>query len=1453
LLSKVLALLLLLGAVATGAFAQPVFTGDAVADFAGVPDVMVVPDPGGTTDVAVPAGVLDSGWDLKDLYFVYDPTTDIAYFGVDCDLTICGDADADGDPGGTSAGLTGNFGIDRPDYSITEFLAITLDTNGDYSPGTGAGFDAVFGVCSDGTGIALCSSVPGFGGYSFSGVVGSGFVTGISSFWLGALPNPVSLFASPSGAAPDIEFTIAAFSTLPGFSFTPGEGFEFGLNVAHGSLDDAGIGEDFMPGSGTVSTISVRIGAAPVATPPSAPTVTENAVNVALADDIQVADADAGDTQTATFTVTGGTVTLGTTGITFGGGGNAAASFTASGTLSALNTALDAATFTPIANLFGTNVATIAFKTNDGLVDSNTASVTFSIAAASDYGDAPEIANTGFAADYPVDEGAGGARHAVLTTVAHRLGASVDIDPDGQANADASGDDGDGSDDEDGVVFNTPFLVAAASDGIASVQITTYGDGYLSAWIDFDQDGAWGNEATATGEEVISNLSTGTAATSVVTVHQITLGMGATAGTSYMRVRFCSTSADCDTPIGASLDGEVEDYEVTLIDEDVAYTLAIDLDDITFDTIIVVGANTCFVDGGTNVLCVPTTPMTNVVVDGTAGNDTLTIDYSAGDPLPNGATFNAGGQSGTPGDSMVLNGTPGVDVTHTFSNANDGTILVGASLITYTGLEPIADNLDPANRVFTFNSANAAELITLSDYGTPDDGVSLIDSDDGESVAFTNPTVSLTINAGDGAQTMALGLLDTAAAVLPTITVVVNGDADEDIFNVVPVPAAAPGPGYTTYTLNGGAPTTCTGDIFNLASGTAPAGQTLASGTVTPAASGAILFTTMEVLGFASVDIQFSSATFDDNPVFPGDDITLTVTATNDAAAADQSQCVTIDLSALTSILNATSPPLPGAIVSAGTFDTGTFIWTIPTLDVGASETLAITFVVDTQLAGAFDWTVTASSGNTEANAGDNSAIVALTVDQPFVFPAKAHAQSAVFKTLGSGLERMVLGLYGGSPGVEGAVWCRVPEPDTVVFTVVGLGTVYKTCSEGLPAVNGTFLPLYVNDLWQDETGLSAGRIYMTTWGSQGLYYSDDDGESWTAIEPNLGDGFGGAAGWVNVYAITEDATDGILYISANNGKVFRSLNNGTAWQEVSSLPEGPADTPWSLRSHTSTPGTLFAGTFGKGVYVSTDYGLSWDVLNGNITTVGPSNLVAEQAGYIFDLEMVETGGFDYLFAGTSRGIWRMDYAAAQEWAELDADQGMLTPSGVAPEVRSLEFGDMDNSGLDELYAVTRGFGVVQHLTPLAAAPVAGDLNGFALRGVEVTMLAISPSGTLFAGTNDGGFYEMEAGSIVVDGGTSTSSEFDPTEVPDGYVLDQNYPNPFNPQTIIRFALPETGKVRLVVVDMLGRSVRALVDGQISAGTHEVTFDAGQLPSGTYLYRLEAEGLAITRRLSLVK
>ena len=89
--------------------------------------------------------------------------------------------------------------------------------------------------------------------------------------------------------------------------------------------------------------------------------------------------------------------------------------------------------------------------------------------------------------------------------------------------------------------------------------------------------------------------------------------------------------------------------------------------------------------------------------------------------------------------------------------------------------------------------------------------------------------------------------------------------------------------------------------------------------------------------------------------------------------------------------------------------------------------------------------------------------------------------------------------------------------------------------------------------------------------------------------------------------------------------------------------------------------------------------------------------------------------------------------------------------------------------------------------------------------------------------------------------------------LPSGYVLSQNYPNPFNPTTAIDFTLPASGFVSLKVYDLLGREVMTLVNEQKAAGTYRATFDASNMPSGTYFYALKAGSFNSVKKMTLVK
>ena len=90
-------------------------------------------------------------------------------------------------------------------------------------------------------------------------------------------------------------------------------------------------------------------------------------------------------------------------------------------------------------------------------------------------------------------------------------------------------------------------------------------------------------------------------------------------------------------------------------------------------------------------------------------------------------------------------------------------------------------------------------------------------------------------------------------------------------------------------------------------------------------------------------------------------------------------------------------------------------------------------------------------------------------------------------------------------------------------------------------------------------------------------------------------------------------------------------------------------------------------------------------------------------------------------------------------------------------------------------------------------------------------------------------------------------------QIPPTFVLHQNYPNPFNPSTTIEFNLPKTSELNLKVFNILGEEVATLVSGRISAGSYSYEWDASQLASGLYLYRLEAAGFVETKKMVLMK
>ncbi|MBN1212316.1 MAG: T9SS type A sorting domain-containing protein [candidate division Zixibacteria bacterium] len=108
------------------------------------------------------------------------------------------------------------------------------------------------------------------------------------------------------------------------------------------------------------------------------------------------------------------------------------------------------------------------------------------------------------------------------------------------------------------------------------------------------------------------------------------------------------------------------------------------------------------------------------------------------------------------------------------------------------------------------------------------------------------------------------------------------------------------------------------------------------------------------------------------------------------------------------------------------------------------------------------------------------------------------------------------------------------------------------------------------------------------------------------------------------------------------------------------------------------------------------------------------------------------------------------------------------------------------------------------------------------------------------------------AGGAVVQMPTAVIED-DNSLLPNEFALAQNYPNPFNPSTRIEFSLPTAGQAKLEIFNILGQNVATLVNETLSAGNHEIEFDASNLPSGIYFYRLMHENGSATKKMVLVK
>jgi hypothetical protein len=149
---------------------------------------------------------------------------------------------------------------------------------------------------------------------------------------------------------------------------------------------------------------------------------------------------------------------------------------------------------------------------------------------------------------------------------------------------------------------------------------------------------------------------------------------------------------------------------------------------------------------------------------------------------------------------------------------------------------------------------------------------------------------------------------------------------------------------------------------------------------------------------------------------------------------------------------------------------------------------------------------------------------------------------------------------------------------------------------------------------------------------------------------------------------------------------------------------------------------------------------------------------------------------------------------------------------------------------------------------------------------VDSTTGGIADTSKVFTGLTNGTKYYLRVTAVNSAGlespysnevsgtpGTAVAVEQALGKTPTEYSLSQNYPNPFNPSTVIGFDLPKSSTVKITVYDILGNEVQQLANGVQSAGYHSVTFNAQNLASGMYFYKIQAGTFIQTKKMILLK
>lgn len=238
--------------------------------------------------------------------------------------------------------------------------------------------------------------------------------------------------------------------------------------------------------------------------------------------------------------------------------------------------------------------------------------------------------------------------------------------------------------------------------------------------------------------------------------------------------------------------------------------------------------------------------------------------------------------------------------------------------------------------------------------------------------------------------------------------------------------------------------------------------------------------------------------------------------------------------------------------------------------------------------------------------------------------------------------------------------------------------------------------------------------------------------------------------------------------------------------------------------------------------------------------------------------KIIISSGFNTAFlkttwVGTINSATSITWTAAPDVPTIYA--GLSRPGGVA-------YGDKfyivcgERAGAGGYYDTTHVYSISSNswtnLINNKPIKMSNIFNAVTAKCVNDTIRVFVPGG--YGNATGGGAGTGHAVFDVIDRGPGLTGVAEQvSNLAQDFRLEQNYPNPFNPSTTIRFSVPATNMVSLRVYDILGREVATLLEGQYTAGTYSYQWNARNLASGIYFYRLEAGNFSQTKKLMLLK